>query len=158
MRIWILLMTSTLLLSCSSTDTKPATAKIRESHFADDNTMLIFSLGSAAGIPATSPAKDLRARAAKNAKDGALGRALEICRNADPRVYLMECKPGAPKIVVSEETQVMQKTLNAAKKLVAESCEGEGAAIMCEADYEIRLPGLRKQCIEFAQRKACADI
>jgi hypothetical protein len=80
-------------------------SKIRESHFADDNTMLIFSLGSAAGIPATSPAKDLRARAAKNAKDGALGRALEICRNADPRVYLMECKPGAPKIVVSEETQ-----------------------------------------------------
>lgn len=95
MRIWILLMTSTLPLSCSSTDTKPATAKIRESHFADDNTMLIFSLGSAAGIPATSPAKDLRARAAKNAKDGALGRALEICRNADLRVYLMECKPGA---------------------------------------------------------------
>jgi hypothetical protein len=94
---------------------------------------LIFSLGSAAGIPATSPAKDLRTRAAKNAKDGALGRALEICRNADPRVYLMECKPGAPKIVVSEETQRMQKTLNAAKKLVAESCEGEGAAIiMCE--------------------------
>ena len=158
MRIWILLMTSTLLLSCSSTDTKPATAKIRESHFADDNTMLIFSLGSAAGIPATSPAKDLRARAAKNAKDGALGRALEICRNADPRVYLMECKPGAPKIVVSEETQVMQKTLNATKKLVAESCEGEGAAIMCEADYEIRQPGLRQKCIEFAQRKACGGI
>jgi hypothetical protein len=105
MRKLLLLLIPTLLLSCSSTDTKPATSKIRESHFADDNTMLIFSLGSAAGIPATSPAKDLRARAAKNAKDGALGRALEICRNADPRVYLMECKPGAPKIVVSEETQ-----------------------------------------------------
>ena len=158
MRISILLLTSTLLFSCSSTDTKPATSKIRESHFADDNTMLIFSLGSAAGIPVTSPEKELRARAAKNAKDGALGRALEICRNADPRVYLMECKPDAPKIVVSEETQRMQKTLNAAKKLVTESCEGEGAAIMCEADYEIRIPGLKQKCIEFAQRKACSDI
>lgn len=120
--------------------------------------MLIFSLGSAAGIPATSPAKELRARAAKNAKDGALGRALEICRNADPRVYLMECKPDAPKIVISDETKRMEKELNAAKKLVGESCEGEGAAIMCEADYEIRLPGLRQKCVEFAQRKACGGL
>ena len=87
MRFSILILTSTLLFSCTSTDTKPATSKIRESDFADDNTILIFSLGSAAGIPATSPAKELRARAAKNAKDGALGRALEICRTADPRVY-----------------------------------------------------------------------
>jgi len=158
MRMVLLFLSSNLLLSCSSTDTKPAPSKIRESHFADDHTMLIFSLGNAVGIPVTSPAKELRAHAAKNAKDGALGRAFEICRNADPRVYLMECKPSAPKIVVSEETQRMQKTLNAAKKLVAESCEGEGAAIMCEADYEIRMPGLRKQCVEFAQRKACGGI
>jgi len=155
MRNILLVLIACSLLSCSSTDNKAATAQIRESHFADDNTMLIFSLGSAAGIPATSADKELRARAVKNAKDGALGRALEICRNADPRVYLMECKPGAPKIVVSTETQRMQKELNAAKKLVAESCEGEGAAIMCEADYEIRIPGLRQNCIEFAQKKAC---
>ncbi len=155
MRNILLVLIACALLSCSSTDNKATTTQIRESHFADDNTILIFSLGSAAGIPATSPDKELRARAAKNAKDGALGRALEICRNADPRVYLMECKPGSPKIVVSTETQLMQKELNTAKKLVAESCEGEGAAIMCEADYEIRIPGLRQKCIEFAQKKAC---
>ena len=155
--ILLVLLTGTVL-SCSSADNKTATAQIRESHFADDNTILVFSLGSTSGAAANSTAAEFKKVAAKNAKAGALGRALEICRNADPRVYLMECKPGAPKIVVSTETQRMEKEMNAAKKLVAESCEGEGAAMMCEADYEIRIQGLKQKCIEFAQRKACGGI
>lgn len=109
-------------------------------------------------MPATSTQKELQAGAAKNAKAGALGRAMELCRSADPRVYLMECKPGTPKVIVSEETRRMEKELNAAKKLVTESCTGEGPATMCEAHYEIRLPGLRQKCVEFAQRKTCGGI
>lgn len=144
-----------LFLSCSSTSNQPTNPQRRESHFADDNTILIFSLGSARDLPATSTQKELQARAAKNAKDGALGRALEICRSADPRVYLMECKPGVAKIVVSEETRRMEKELNTAKRLISERCTGEGATTMCEADYEIRIPGLRQRCVEFAQRKVC---
>lgn len=147
-----------LLFSCGSTSNQTATPQRRESHFADDNTMLLYSLGSARDLPASSPQKELQAGAAKYARAGALGRAMELCRSADPRVYLMECKPGAPKIAISEEAKRMEKELNTAKKLVTESCTGEGVATMCEAHYEIRLFGLRQKCVEFAQRKACGGI
>ncbi len=144
-----------LLLSCSSTGNTPPGSRHTESKFTDDDTMFILALGRVSAARAGTPQAKLRAEAMKNAKAGALGRAMELCRSADPRVYLIECKPGEPKIDVSGERQRMEKELNAAKKLVSENCEGEGAATMCEADYEIRIVGLRKKCIEFAQKKAC---